>query len=63
MTPAGREESIIKLVLVAHPCNSSYLGGRDQEDHGFEVSPSPGQIVWQDPISEKKKSQKKGLAE
>jgi hypothetical protein len=21
------------LVLLAHPCNPSYLGGRDQEDH------------------------------
>jgi hypothetical protein len=23
-------------VLVAHTCNPSYLGGRDQEDHGFK---------------------------
>jgi hypothetical protein len=27
-------------MLVAHPCNSSYLGGRDQEDFSLK-QPSP----------------------
>jgi hypothetical protein len=26
--------------LVAHACNPSYLGGRDQEDHGLKPGPS-----------------------
>jgi hypothetical protein len=43
-------------VLVAHACNPSYSGGRDQEDHS---SKPPGQIV-QETLSQKKSSQKKG---
>jgi hypothetical protein len=44
---------------VAHTCNPSYSGGRDQEDGGS--NPAWANSL-QDPISEKKKSQK-GLAE
>jgi hypothetical protein len=46
-------------VPVAHPCNSSYSGGRDQEDH----SSKPAQAnSSRDPIS-KKPITKKGLME
>jgi hypothetical protein len=35
---------------VAHACNPSYSGGRDQEDHGSK----PGQVNrLQDPVSKK----------
>jgi hypothetical protein len=46
-------------VLVAHACNSSYSGGRDQEDHSSKPA-------WEnssrDPIL-KKTHHKKGLVE
>jgi hypothetical protein len=47
---------------VAHTCNSSYSGGRDQEAHGLKAAQAHG---LQNPISKKKKkkSQKKGLVE
>jgi hypothetical protein len=45
-----------RWALVAHSCNPSYSGGRDQEDHRSKP-------VWanslQDPISEKNTSQKR----
>jgi hypothetical protein len=41
----------------AHTCNPSYLGGRDQEDHGSK--PTWANSVG-DPIFKKKKSHKKG---
>jgi hypothetical protein len=37
-------------VLVAHTCNPSYSGGRDQEDHSLK---SAREIAPQDPISKK----------
>jgi hypothetical protein len=45
-------------VLVAHACNPSYSGDRDQEGSRFEAS--PWQIVHRDPIWKKKKITKKG---
>jgi hypothetical protein len=39
--------------MVAHACNPSYLGGRDQEDHGLK--PAPGKIV-RETLSQKKPS-------
>jgi hypothetical protein len=49
----------ISQVLVAHTCNPSYSGGRDQEDYGWKPT-------WanslRDPIS-KKTLHKKGLVE
>jgi hypothetical protein len=43
-------------VPVAHACNPSYTEGRDQEDRGSK--PAPATSVW-DPVSKKKKSQKR----
>jgi hypothetical protein len=45
--------------LVAHACNSTYLGGRDQEDHSLRP---PQAKSSQDPIL-KIPNIKKGLAE
>jgi hypothetical protein len=42
---------MIGQVLVAHTCNPSYSGGRDQEDLGWKP---PWANSWQDPISKKK---------
>jgi hypothetical protein len=39
-----------RLVLVAHTCNLSYLGGRDQEDSSLKPAQSNSS---QDPISKK----------
>jgi hypothetical protein len=39
-------------VPVAHTCNPSYSGGRDQEDHGWKP---PGQIVFETLTQRKKK--------
>jgi hypothetical protein len=50
---------MLKLVLVAHACNPSYSGGRDQEDHG---SKSAQVNSLQDHIS-KKTHHKKGQVE
>jgi hypothetical protein len=47
-------------VLVAHTCNPSYSGSRDQEDLGLKPAQANSS---QDPISKKKPSQKKGLVE
>jgi hypothetical protein len=38
-------------VLVAHACNSTYSGGRDQEDYGLKPVQTNS---LQDPISKKK---------
>jgi ribosomal protein L44E len=35
-------------VPVAHTCNPSYSGGRDQEDHGLKSAMANS---WQDPTS------------
>jgi hypothetical protein len=45
---------------MAHFCNPSYSGGRDQEDHGSKpaLANSSGDPIWK-----KKKNTKKGLAE
>jgi hypothetical protein len=37
----------INWVLVAHTCNPSYSGGRDQEDHGLKLAQGNS---LQDPI-------------
>jgi hypothetical protein len=44
-------------VLVAHTCNPSYSGGREQKDHSSK--PAQGIHSW-DPISEKPFSKKDG---
>jgi hypothetical protein len=41
---------------VVHICNPSYLGGRDQEDHGLK----PAQANSSKTLSQKKKITKKG---
>jgi hypothetical protein len=46
---------IIIWALVAHACNLSYSGGRDQEDHGLKPDQANN---LQDPIS-KNPSQKR----
>jgi hypothetical protein len=43
------------LALVAHTCNPSYSGGRDQEDPGSKPT---GANSSRDPILKKKASQK-----
>jgi hypothetical protein len=43
-------------VPVAHPCNPSCSGDRDQEDQGSK--PAKANNLW-DPISKKKPSQKR----
>jgi hypothetical protein len=50
----------ISWALVAHDCNPSYAGGRDQEDQSSKLA--GGNSSW-DPISKKKKNHKKGLVE
>jgi hypothetical protein len=50
-----KEREIYSWALVAHTCNPSYSGGRDQEDHNLK----PAQTnTSQDPIL-KKTSQKR----
>jgi hypothetical protein len=47
---------------VAHACNSSYLGGRDQKDHSLKSH--PGKIVYETLSKElNTHTTKKGLAE
>jgi hypothetical protein len=46
-------------VLVAHACNPSYSGGRDQEDCGLKPSQANS---FQDPISRKPITKKGGVA-
>jgi pSer/pThr/pTyr-binding forkhead associated (FHA) protein len=44
---AGNIKRKISQVVVAHTCNSSYSGGRDQEDHIFLKHPSQkGLVEW-----------------
>jgi hypothetical protein len=45
--------------VVAHSCNPSYSGGRDQEDRGSKL---PGQIV-QETLSKKPITKNGGLVE
>jgi hypothetical protein len=40
-------------VLVAHACNPSYSGGRDQKDRSLKPENS-----WKDPIMKKEKKKK-----
>jgi hypothetical protein len=47
---------------MAHACNPSYSGGRDQKVRRIAVWSQPRQIVLET-LSQKKKSQKKGLVE
>jgi hypothetical protein len=46
----GRKERRVSLVLVAHACNPSYSGGRDQEDHGLKPARANS---FRDPILRK----------
>jgi hypothetical protein len=41
---------------VAHACNPSYLGGRDQEDHGLKPAQasSSWDLISKKPITEKR---------
>jgi hypothetical protein len=58
----GRKKLLKKRVdqvPVAHTCNPSFLGGRDQGDHGLKPAWANSS---QDPIS-KKPITKKGLVE
>jgi hypothetical protein len=61
--PKKEEEEEKKMsacwVLVAHACNPSYSGGREQEDHSSKPALANS---WQDPIL-KKTLHKKGLVE
>jgi hypothetical protein len=46
-----------RLVLVAHACNPSYSGSRDQEAHGLEPAwaNSSGDPISKSPLQKKKK--------
>jgi hypothetical protein len=55
-SPWGFKKSNVNRALVAHACNSSYLGDRDQEDCGSK--PAQANSSW-DPISKKKTHHKK----
>jgi hypothetical protein len=52
-------KGVVCCKLVAHTCNPSYTGGRDQEDHGLKTAQANS---LQDPIL-KKTLHKKGLLE
>jgi hypothetical protein len=41
---------------MAHTCNPSYAGGRDQEDHSLK----PARAIVQETLSQKKKITKRG---
>jgi hypothetical protein len=59
ITLSSHKKIQISWVLVAHICNPSYSGGRDQEDHCSK----PAQVnSLRDPLS-KKPSTKKGSAQ
>jgi hypothetical protein len=45
-----KTKKLVSQVLVAHFCNPSYSGGRDQEDHGSKPAHANSS---RDPISEK----------
>jgi hypothetical protein len=45
--------------LVAHACNPSYSGSKEQEDHGSK----PTQQIVRETLSQKKTHHKKGLVE
>jgi hypothetical protein len=49
---------LVNQALVAHACNPSYSGGRDQEEHSLK----PGKYLVR-PYLKKKKITKKGLVE
>jgi hypothetical protein len=52
----GLRNLVFSWVLVAHACNPSYSGGRDQEDRG---SKSDQTNSFRNPISKKKKKSQK----
>jgi hypothetical protein len=58
----GRKNPIIhqkiSQVLVAHACNPSYSGGRDQEDHSSKPARANS---LQDPISKKPITKRAGV--
>jgi hypothetical protein len=41
-------------VQVAHSCNPSYLGGRDQEDHSLKSAQANRNPILKKPISKKR---------
>jgi hypothetical protein len=49
-----------ELGTVAHACNPSYSGDRDQQDHGLKPAWTNSS---RDPISKEKKNHKKGQVE
>jgi hypothetical protein len=51
-----QQETLTSQAAVAHSCNPSYSGDRDQEDHGSK--PAPANSLW-DPIWKKNPSQKR----
>jgi hypothetical protein len=57
----GRERRAIKELScwapVAHACNPSYLGGRDQDDHGWKPAQANSS---RDPISKNKPFTREG---
>jgi hypothetical protein len=38
LLPKTVQEEVENWVPVAHTCNPSYSGGRDQEDHGLKAT-------------------------
>jgi hypothetical protein len=52
--PGGQSLPLIGFAShasVAHACNPSYSGGRDQDDHG--LNPAPDEEIGRNPISKK----------
>jgi hypothetical protein len=56
------KSKLLSPALVAHACNPSYSGGRDQGDHGSKPAQanSSGDLISK---KKKKKNHKKGLVE
>jgi hypothetical protein len=60
---SGKIRNIISEVVigqewVAHACNPSYSGSRDQEDHRSKLAQANS---WRDPSQKKKSHHRKGL--
>jgi hypothetical protein len=55
----GKGKNISTQMLVAHACNPSYSGSRDQEDHGLKPARADSS---RDPISKKSNTHKKTKA-
>jgi hypothetical protein len=57
---AATESQQFSKAIVAHACNPSYSGGRDQEDHSLKLVPRER---VRETLSRTKVITKKGLAE